>query len=60
MYQFEVRSIFLNGDLQKEVYVYSPKDFTKGEEHKVCKLRKVLINEAFVYKTSMDENYNLQ
>jgi hypothetical protein len=39
----DVKSVFLNGDLQEEVYVDQPSDFIiVGKEHKVLKLKKVL------------------
>lgn len=37
----DVKSTFLNGDIQEEVYVYHPEGFEKkGDEHKVYKLIK--------------------
>ena len=43
VFQLDVKSAFLNGDLQEEVYVDQPQGFTKkGEEHKVFKLHKAL------------------
>ena len=36
-------SVFLNGDLQEEVYMTQPPGFEiEGQEHKVCKLIKAL------------------
>ena len=43
MYQFDVKSAFLNGDLEEEVYVSQPEGFVvNGKEDKVYKLKKGL------------------
>lgn len=43
VYQFDVKSAFLNGDLEEEVYVSQPQGFMiTGNENKVYKLRKAL------------------
>ena len=43
VYQFDVKSAFLNGDLEEEVYVSQPDDFVvKTEEEEVYKLKKAL------------------
>ena len=43
MWQLDVKSTFLNGWLDEEIYVVQPFDFVKkGNEHKVMKLRKAL------------------
>nr|GEZ31330.1 zinc finger, CCHC-type [Tanacetum cinerariifolium] len=43
IYQMDVKTAFLNGDLDDEVYMKQPKGFVMpGNEHKVCKLVKSL------------------
>jgi hypothetical protein len=43
IHHMDVKSAFLNGDIEEEVYVSQPDGFvTKGEEHKVLKLHKAL------------------
>ncbi|XP_057990415.1 uncharacterized mitochondrial protein AtMg00810-like [Hevea brasiliensis] len=43
MYQFDVKSTFLNSELQEELYIAQLEGFTvKGKEEKVYKLRKAL------------------
>ncbi|GKB43455.1 zinc finger, CCHC-type containing protein [Tanacetum coccineum] len=43
IHQMDVKTTFLNGDLDKEVYMKKPKGFVMlGNEHKVCKLIKSL------------------
>ncbi|KAG8501627.1 hypothetical protein CXB51_004055 [Gossypium anomalum] len=43
IYQLDVKSVFLNGFLEEEIYVEQPEEFkVPGEEHKVYKLKKAL------------------
>ncbi len=42
IHQMDVKTAFLNGDLEEEIYMEQPKGFTHEGEHLVCKLHKSL------------------
>ena len=43
VYQMDVKTAFLNDDLEEEIYMVQPPGFVvPGQEHKVCKLKKSL------------------
>ena len=43
IHQMDVKTTFLNGDLEEEIYMLQPEGcITPGKEHKVCKLNKSL------------------
>nr|GFB44544.1 zinc finger, CCHC-type [Tanacetum cinerariifolium] len=43
IHQIDVKTAFLNGDLDEEIYIKQPEGFVKhGHERKVCKLKKSL------------------
>jgi hypothetical protein len=50
LYQMDVRTVFLNGELNDKIYMDQPLGFeTKGQEHKVCKLKRSIygLKQAF-------------
>ncbi len=42
IHQMDVKTTFLNGDLDEEIYMEQPEGFTQEGEHLVCKLHKSL------------------
>jgi len=41
--QLDVKTVFLHGDLEEEIYMSQPTEFkTAGKENMVCKLKKSL------------------
>jgi hypothetical protein len=42
IHHMDVKSAFLNGELEEDVYVRQPSGFVAGQEHQVLKLKKVL------------------
>jgi len=42
IHQIDVKTAFLNGDLEEEIYMEQPEGFTHEGEHLVCKLHKSL------------------
>jgi Reverse transcriptase (RNA-dependent DNA polymerase) len=43
IYQIDIKTAFLNSDLDEEIYMQQPEGFiTAGQSGKVCRLRKAL------------------
>ncbi len=42
VHQVDIKTAFLNGDLEEEMYVTQPRGFENGDPRVVCKLNKAL------------------
>ncbi len=42
IHQMDIKTTFLNGDLEEEIYMEQPEGFTQEGEHLMCKLHKSL------------------
>jgi hypothetical protein len=40
IHQMDIKTTFLNGDFEEEIYMEQPEGFTHEGEHLVCKLHK--------------------
>nr|KAJ0195993.1 hypothetical protein LSAT_V11C700359310 [Lactuca sativa] len=56
IHQMDVKTAFLNGDLDEEIYMKQPEGFVMpGNEHKVCKLKKSLYDDMLIFGTDLEE-----
>ena len=45
LHQMDVKTVFLNRDLEEDVYMKQPKGFvSNGNDHMVCKLRNLYMD----------------
>ena len=62
LHQVDVTTVFLNGELEEEVYMRQPEGFiTDGEEHLVCKLKKSIYGlkqSPHCWNTTLDSHLN--
>jgi len=42
IHQMDVKTVFLNGNLKEEIYMYQPEGFEEGDRNMVCRLQKSL------------------
>lgn len=42
IFQLDVETAFLNGDIEEELYVRQPRGYERGDKTKVCRLRKAM------------------
>uniref|UniRef100_A0A2N9EP82 Integrase catalytic domain-containing protein n=1 Tax=Fagus sylvatica TaxID=28930 RepID=A0A2N9EP82_FAGSY len=56
LHQLDIKTAFLNGDLKEEIYMDQPDGFQiKGQEGKVCRLKKSLYGFKAIFKTMKDK-----
>nr|GEV86959.1 zinc finger, CCHC-type [Tanacetum cinerariifolium] len=56
IHQMDVKTAFLNGDLDEEIYIKQPEGFVMpGHENKVCKLKKSLYDDMLIFGTDQDQ-----
>lgn len=52
VFHFDVRSVFLNREIQEEIFVSQPKGYTiEGTDHMVYSLRKILYGLKHTHRT---------